>query len=128
MEERVSVLKVLPLILGSLAFAIAGQLLLKLGMQRVTASLGQGAAAAATLTRAALQPYVLAGLVGYGASAALWILVLSKAPLSLVYPFAGLTFIGVFIVSWLFLGEAITPVRWIGMLIIVGGVTLAARG
>lgn len=121
------VTKVLPLILGSLVIAVFGQLALKIAMGRVTAALPQDAGPASVLLKAATSPLVIVGLAGYVISAALWLLVLSRAELSQVYPFAGLTIVIVTLAAGLFLGERVTSLRFLGMLLVFAGVTLVAR-
>lgn len=120
--------QVLPLILTSLAIAVVGQLLLKIGMTQVRDASPAGSGAVAILTKAAVQPLVIVGIAGYAISAVLWLLALSRADLSKVYPFAGLTVATVAIASWLILKEPMTAMRWVGTLIVVIGVTLVARG
>ena len=122
------VTQILPLILGSLAIAVTGQVILKVGMGQVKGGLPEGAGAVAMLTRAFTNPIVVVGLFAYVMSAALWLLVLSKADLSQVYPFAGLTVATVAIASAFILKEPMTPVRWIGTAIVVIGVTIVSRG
>jgi uncharacterized membrane protein len=122
------VTQVLPLILFSLGLAVVGQVLLKIGMGQVRDVLPAGAGAVTLLTKAATNWMVIVGLVGYVISAASWLLVLAKADLSQVYPFAGLTVITVALASWLILKEPMTPGRWIGTLIVFIGVTMVARG
>lgn len=66
------------------------------------------------------------GLIFYIVGSALWVYVLSKAPLSKVYPFAALTFILVFIFSYLFLNEIISITQVTGIAcILVGFIILA---
>lgn len=120
--------QVLPLILISLALAVVGQVVLKIGMGQVRDALPAQAGALATLMKAATNWMVIVGLSGYVISAAAWLLVLAKADLSQVYPFAGLTVVTVALASWLILKEPMTPGRWIGTLIVFIGVTLVARG
>ena len=62
--------------------------------------------------------------MAYGASSALWLAVLSKAPLSLVYPLTALGISAVVVASWLFLREPIGPVRVGGILLVLSGVIL----
>jgi drug/metabolite transporter (DMT)-like permease len=76
---------------------------------------------------AARSPLVVGGLVAYVLGAGLWLLVLSKADLSLVYPFVALGFILTMLFGGLILGEAIGASRIVGTLLIAAGAILVAR-
>ena len=116
------------LILASVLVGVFGQLFLKAGV----AKLGTiGGAALANLPHllgsVATNPLILTGLACYGLGAAMWIVVLSRVDLSLAYPMLGLGYVFVLVISWLIFGEAVSPLRWIGTLMIVAGVVLVAR-
>ena len=110
----------------SVALSAAAQLLMKVGMTEVRA-LGSAASALETLTRVALNPFVVAGLACYGLSAGLWLIVLTKMPLSMAYPLVALAIATVVLSSALLLGEAVSPVRAGGVALIVLGVILIGR-
>lgn len=67
------------------------------------------------------------GLCIYGLSAVCWLWVLARTPLSLAYPILSLTFPIVLMLSVLLFAEAISPLRWAGVGVIVVGVSLLAR-
>jgi drug/metabolite transporter (DMT)-like permease len=73
------------------------------------------------------QPEAWVGLLIYGLSAVCWLWVLARAQLSLAYPILSLTFPIVLGLSAAFFAETITPLRWVGVGVIVGGVSLLAR-
>ena len=56
-----------------------------------------------------------------------WISVLSRLDLSLAYPFLALNFVLITLISRVFLGETVPTLRWLGILVIVGGILLVAR-
>ena len=110
-------------VLASVATVVVGQTLLKIGMTKVgpigLATLRQPVA----LVRIALSVWqVWVGLGLYLLSAAMWIIALSIVPLSVAYPFLGLTYIGVSAVAVVKLGEWLTPAQWIGIGLVVAGV------
>ncbi|MBC7542177.1 MAG: EamA family transporter [Candidatus Sericytochromatia bacterium] len=117
-------LKSLVLLLIGVLLGIVGQLSLKSGM-KVVASVGGGAVP--MLMHAALNLNVIIGIACYGFSMIFWLLVISKLDLSLAYPMLGISYIGVVFASWWWLGEAISPMRWAGTLVICLGVYLVAR-
>ena len=99
------------LILSSVAMSACAQLLLKIGVGGARA---QGVAAL-------LSPCVVAGLALYGLGALVWLAVLARLPLSAAYPFVGLGFILTMALGALALGEALSPLRIAGTLLIALG-------
>ena len=112
----------------SVFLATLGQLLLKNGMEKV------GYVGTQRLTRpgsllldVAKTPLVWTGLGLFVISAAVWLIVLSRAPLSFAYPFAGLTYLFITLFSRFALHERVSLWRWIGILLVVSGILLVAR-
>jgi len=115
------------LILLSVASGVAGQLAIKLGVNRLGAAAMVAAGPASILMTAFRSPLVWLGLALYGVGALAWILVLTRLDLSLAYPFLALNFVLITVVSRLFLGEAIPGLRWGGIIVICFGILLIAR-
>lgn len=116
------------LILASVLVGVLGQLFLKAGVAKLGAI---GAETLANLPQfvgtVVTNPQIILGLAFYGLGAAMWIVVLSRVDLSVAYPMLGLGYVFVLLTSWLVFGEAVTPLRWLGALMIVVGVVLVAR-
>ena len=112
------------LIVFSIICSVAGQTVLKLGTTQMGSHPNAGAEFLLTAFRS---PLVWLGLVFYGVSVLAWILVLSRLPLSLAYPFLALNFVLIAITSSVFLGESIPPMRWGGIGLIIAGILLIAR-
>ena len=116
------------LIIVSVSLGVAGQLCLKMGMNQVGAI---DAACLArpmeTLLRVFSTPLVWLGLGCYGLSAMLWLVILSRLNLSYAYLMLASMYVLIPLVSWLFLGEHIPPMRWLGMVVVVLGVVIVAR-
>ena len=72
-------------------------------------------------------PWVVVGLGLYAGAALVWLLVLSRVDVSLAYPFVGLGFVVTMVLAWAFLGEAVTPMRMAGTLLIAAGIVVLAR-
>jgi drug/metabolite transporter (DMT)-like permease len=110
------------------AIATAAQLLLKAGMARVgyvgSERLGKPVQLAFQVAKT---PQIWFGLGMFGISAVLWLIVLSRAPLSFAYPFAGLTYVLITVFSRFGLHEHVSFARWLGILLIVGGIIFVAR-
>lgn len=111
------------LIILSVSLGVAGQLLMKRGMLAFP-NLGFDIPA---LVRAILQPYVLAGFVCYGLASLSWLFVLSRAPVSVAYPMLSLGYAAVAVLSWLYFGEPLSVAKVIGILAILGGITLLSQ-
>jgi len=67
------------------------------------------------------------GFIVYGLSAVCWLWILSRAQLSLAYPLLSLSFPIVVGLSAILFSESITAVRWVGVGVIVTGVSLLPR-
>lgn len=106
------------LIGSSVLLGVAGQAFLKTG-----AAAAQSGGVAETLASALATPAVLAGLALYALSSLLWLVVLSRVPLSLAYPFGSLAYVLVTLVA-LAMGETVPLLRWAGLVLIVTGVLL----
>jgi drug/metabolite transporter (DMT)-like permease len=114
------------LILLSVVSGVAGQTAIKLGVNQP----GAAEAADGFLSLIGMiirSPFVLLGLVLYAAGALAWIAVLSRLDLSLAYPFLALNFVLVTLSSRFLLGETVPGIRWLGILVICGGIFLVAR-
>ena len=76
----------------------------------------------------AQNPYILAGLVCYAVSLVVWILALSRVEVSLAYPMLSLGYIVTAIGAWMFFSERLSLLQWLGIVVIIVGVALLARG
>lgn len=112
----------------SVSLAVVGQLLLKMGMLRV----GKFSFNISTLVhqyaRILLNPFVIAGLFGFFVSMLIWLYVLSRMELSFVYPFVALNYVLILFGSYFLFKETITPFKIVGVVVIIIGVFLVARG
>lgn len=117
------------LILFSISIAVAGQILLKIGINRIEIVDFSGLEALKQLFFGVIKsPLVISGLFLYVISAAIWLIVLSAVDLSFAYPFIGFTYVMVLVLSKLILKEDVNPIRWAGALIITIGVIVISRG
>jgi multidrug transporter EmrE-like cation transporter len=105
----------------------AAQLLLKAGTNRVGAfafSLDNLVPVGAKL---AASPPILAGLACYVVSVVVWILALSRVPVSIAYPMLSLGYIVNAVAAWMLFGESLTAQKLVGIGFIIVGVWLVAR-
>ena len=103
------------------------QLLLKAGTNRV----GEFAFSADNILpvgmKLATSPPILAGLACYVVSVVVWILALSRVPVSVAYPMLSVGYIVNAVGAWLLFGESITAQKLVGIGFIIVGVWLVAR-
>ena len=71
--------------------------------------------------------YIVIGLSLYVVSFTLWFVALSKKELNFVYPFTGLTFVFVFLMSYFILHETISKTSILASSLIVLGILLLSR-
>lgn len=73
--------------------------------------------------------YLFGGIVAYGLSTVLYVLVLGKLNLSLAYPVViGLTVLFTTLTSSILLGEKVLAVQWLGIGLMVSGISAIAFG
>jgi multidrug transporter EmrE-like cation transporter len=105
----------------------AAQLLLKAGTNVLGVITLSRADWMDTLARMATQGYFITGVIFYGASLIVWILGLSRVPVSIAYPMLSLGYVINAVAAHYLFGEAVTTTRWLGIGFIVLGVWLVAR-
>jgi len=114
-------------ILPSVFAGVIGQLLLKRGMLSMgPLSLGEGNLVS-LIWSIFTNPWVIIGLICYVGGTLFWLIALSKAELSFVYPFATLSMALIILSSWLIFGESISTARLLGVATIAIGVLIVAR-
>lgn len=118
------------LILVSVSLSAIAQTLFRIGMTRadVAHALREPAGFAAVARAVVLSPYIWAGLFAYGLGTLLWLLVLSRIPVSLAYPFVALGIILTTLSGMLLLGEQVSRLSIMGIGLIAVGIVLAAMG
>ena len=121
-------------ILLSVGLAATAQLTLKYGVDRVTKHGPSGEVSGIVLSepvqsalRVAREPYIWLGLILFGISAAVWIVVLSRTQLSFAYPFAALTYVIILVFDRVVLHVPQPALRWTGVAMIVSGIVLISR-
>ncbi|MGH2695018.1 MAG: EamA family transporter [Actinomycetota bacterium] len=115
----------LALVIASVSLATAGHLTLKAAMNRVgrigTVQVNEPLK---TAGKAAQEPRLWLGLALFGISALFWLIVLSRVPLSVAYPFAGLSYVVIVILDRLLLDEPVPTLRFVGAAVVAVGIAL----
>lgn len=110
----------------NVGLTVLAQSLLRAGMSQV----GDRAPSLATVAaRAVLDARVVGGVLAFGCSLLLWLWLLSKMRISVLYPLQqSLIFVILQFVAWRWLGEGFSPTRLAGVLVVCVGVFLLTRG
>ena len=116
------------LLVVSVIFNVTANILLKKGVLSFGGMSGEKSKIIVELSKAAVNPFVLVGLVLYGLSFLIWLRVLSFNDLSKSYPiFATCVFILTTLGSLKFLGEQITLMRIVGIAVMLFGIFIVSR-
>lgn len=119
---------------AAFAFLITG-VLLNTGAQLLLKA-GTNALGVITLTRdnwwdmlwrMGTQGHFVAGVVCYMISLLVWIMGLSRVPVSVAYPMLSLGYVINAVAAYYLFGEAVSVTRWLGIGFIILGVWLVAR-
>ena len=115
------------LLVAGVLLNAAAQLLLKAGTNRI----GEFAFSMDNVlpigARIASSPPILAGLACYVVSVVVWILALSRVPVSVAYPLLSIGYVVNAVAAWWLFGETLGAQKMVGIGFIVVGVFLVAR-
>ena len=75
----------------------------------------------------AFQPYIMGGMACYAVSLVVWIMALSRVPVSIAYPMLSIGYVINAFIAWQWFGEALAAQKLLGIGFIVLGVFLVAR-
>ena len=119
---------------GTLAYVLSGvmlnaiaQLALKAAARQLGVLSPEHGEVFGIALRIAAQPAVWAGLFCYALSVGLWIVALSRADISVAYPFLSIGYVITAIAAWQLFGEALSAQRLAAIALICAGVALLYR-
>ena len=115
------------LVLVSVVAMSGAQLLLKKGLLQVGGYPHNLTGVGSFFLKAYTNGYVISAVILTIVTALAWILALSKAELSKIYPFMALSYVLVAVSSLLIFKEGVSPLRWAGIGVICFGVVLVSR-
>ncbi|GAA0719353.1 membrane protein [Clostridium malenominatum] len=95
---------------------VAGQTLWKMGLTKIELKF-----TIQHIVKMFFDPYIFGGLIIYGAATVIWLYILSRSELSLVYPLQSLCYVVAAVVAVLIFKENIPLTRWVGIGLIVLG-------
>ncbi|WAH38828.1 hypothetical protein [Alicyclobacillus dauci] len=108
------------MILSNVILLVAGQTLWKYGLKdRDLTNLK-------SVIVAMFSPWVIGGIILYVVATVIWIFLLNKLSLSLLYPLQSLAYVAAIFISIFIFHEHVPPLRWVGVGVILVGVSLVA--
>jgi drug/metabolite transporter (DMT)-like permease len=117
------------LLVLSIGLAVAGQLSMKAGMNKVGEIKSEDLKHPVDLiVRVVKSAWAVIGVLLYAISAVFWLVVLSRVNLSVAYPIVAVGYVVVVLYSWLVFKEPVKWFTWIGLAFIVMGVVITAQG
>jgi multidrug transporter EmrE-like cation transporter len=75
----------------------------------------------------ATNPYIFGGLSCYVISVVVWIMALSRVPVSIAYPMLSIGYVVNALAAWWLFGESLTAMRLTGIGVIIVGVYLVTK-
>ena len=71
--------------------------------------------------------HIIAALFCYALSVVIWVLALSRVPVSIAFPMLSMAYVVNALAAWYLLGEAFNPAKLVGMGVIIIGVIIISR-
>jgi drug/metabolite transporter (DMT)-like permease len=116
------------MVLVPVLIGVVGQFFLKYGMNQIGELSTNSSVILVQYIKVFMNPYVFIGMVFYFLSALLWLMVISKVPLSTAYPLISMSYIIVLIGSSVFFKESVSLTQWSGVFIVMLGIVVLSRG
>lgn len=115
------------LVLAGVLLNAAAQLLLKAGTNAVGPFEFAATNALPVGMKLAIEPHILGGIACYVVSVVVWILALSRVEVSIAYPMLSIGYVVNAVAAYYLFGEAVSPMRLVGIGVIILGVFIVAR-
>lgn len=75
----------------------------------------------------ATEPHIVGAIACYGLSVVIWILALSRVPVSIAYPLLSMGYVVNAVAAWWFFNETFNPAKVAGIGVIILGVIIISR-
>jgi len=115
------------LILCSVLLAVLGQVFLKKGMLQIGEIPLNFGTPFFLLGRVFTNFRLFLGFSLFALSSIVWLVVLSRVELSFAYPMVSIGYVLTVFISWKFLGEGVSSLRWAAVCVICAGVLLLSK-
>ncbi len=114
-------------IFGTIFFTVYGQLIIKWRIPIFGHLPEESMAKLIFLLKLFLDPFILSGFVSAFLASMCWMAAMTKFELSYAYPFMGLTFVVVFILSVFLFAESVSFYKILGLALIVLGIIISSK-
>ena len=115
------------LILTGVLLNAAAQIFLKAGTNTLGVVSFSSADWFGQALRVGTNPHIIGGLFCYAFSLVVWIMALSRVPVSIAYPMLSIGYVVSAIAAYFLFGESLGVTRWLGIGFIIVGVWLISR-
>lgn len=115
------------LILTGVLLNAAAQLFLKAGTNTLGVISFSGADWFGQALRVGTNPHIIGGMFCYAFSLVVWIMALSRVPVSIAYPMLSIGYVVSAVAAYYLFGESLGLSRWMGIGFIIVGVYLVSR-
>ena len=115
------------IILLAVILNTAAQIVMKIGIGKIGAFAFTLANFIPVVLKIIASPWIILGIIIYTISCGMWLMVLSRAPVSIAYPLSSLGYVTSAIASYYLLNENLSVVRIAGIIVILVGVYMVAR-
>ncbi|MFC3886484.1 EamA family transporter [Bacillus songklensis] len=109
------------LVLLNICVLVTGQILWKIAVSSIQEWNMQSALSLV------ISPFFIGGAFLYVLATGLWLVILSKLPLSVAYPFQSISYVFGAVAAYFIFKETISIQQWIGIAVIIFGVYLIAK-
>jgi multidrug transporter EmrE-like cation transporter len=114
-------------IAGTILFTVYGQLIIKIRIGNYDQLPAAFWEKVVFLFKLLGDPLILSGLLAAFIASIFWMAAMTKMRLGVAYPFIGLNFVLIFLLSIFLLKEPFSVYRLIGVLMIIAGIFVASR-
>lgn len=115
-------------IFGTVLLTVYGQIMLKWRVSNYGPFPYDNIGKVNFLLKLLLDPFIISSFLAAFLAALFWMVALTKFELSHAYPFVGITFVLVLILSRILFNETITHLKVIGVLLIILGIFVGSQG
>ncbi|MEP6702165.1 MAG: SMR family transporter [Betaproteobacteria bacterium] len=115
------------LILTGVLLNAAAQIFLKAGTNTLGVVSFSSSDWFAQAWRVGTNPHIIGGLFCYAFSLVVWIMALSRVPVSIAYPMLSIGYVVSAVAAYFLFGELLGASRWLGIGFIIVGVFLVSR-
>ncbi len=115
------------IILSSILMSSTAHIILKKGMLTHTENTIKSDGIISLVWTVGTNPWVMGGMFLHVSALVVWLWALSKVDISFAYPFLALGYVLVSAMAWLWLGEELSQMRILGMVIIIIGILVLAK-